>query len=185
MQTYYHSLQAIHQQTLQLQLEQCRHCRQTHQLVSHGFVRKKRVGGEHQALGKRVWCSNRHRRTGCGRTMQLYLDSSLRYLHYAGSVVVAFALLLLAGLGIAQAYMQATGAHTPRHAWRWLHRLHAQTSAWRSLLHRPLWAPPAAGAGRAHPLRRELLVSSLAALLMQFGQPLCQRYQSGLQRPFF
>jgi len=35
MQTYYPSLEAINQQTLQLESEQCKHCRQTHQLVSH------------------------------------------------------------------------------------------------------------------------------------------------------
>jgi len=193
MQTYYPSLEAIHQQTLQLELEQCRHCRQTHQLVSHGFVRKKRAGSERQALGKRVFCSNRHHRTGCGRTMQLYLDSTLRYLHHAGSCVVAFVLSLLAGLSIVGAYMQATGAHTPRHAWRWLHRLDAQISAWRSLLHRPLLAQPAAcvvrphprAHPRPHPLRRGLLASSFAALLTQFKQPLCQQYQSRMQRPFF
>jgi hypothetical protein len=118
MQTYYPSLDAIHQQTLQLELEQCQHCQQTHQLVSHGFIRKKRNCADRQAVGKRVFCSNRHQRTGCGRTMQLYLDSTLRYLHHAGSAVVAFVLLLLAGIPIGLAYMQATGKDTPRHAYR-------------------------------------------------------------------
>ena len=28
-------------------------------------------------MGKRVFYSNRHRRTGCGRTVQLYLDSTV------------------------------------------------------------------------------------------------------------
>jgi hypothetical protein len=117
--------------------------------------------------------------------MQLYLDSTLRYLHHAGGAVVAFVMSLLAGLCIAQAYLQATGAHTPRHAWRWLHRLHAQASTWRSLVHRPLLEQPLACAERATSLRARLLASSFAPLLAQFKQPLCQRYQSQLQRPFF
>jgi hypothetical protein len=193
MQTYYPSLQAIHQQTLQLKLEQCKHCQQTQQLVSHGFIRKKRNCGDPQAVGKRVFCSNRHHRTGCGRTMQLYLDSTLRYLHHAGSAVVAFVLSLLAGFSIALAYLQATGTDTPRHAYRWLHRLHAQISLYRSLFHQPLAeqqqqtttvATPDQS-HRPHALRRSLLASTFGALLKRFKQPLCQAYQAKLQRPFF
>ncbi len=191
MQIYYPSLQAIHQQTLQLELEQCQHCLQTHQLVSHGFIRKKRTGGDPQAVGKRVFCSNRHHHTGCGRTMQLYLDSTLRYLHHVGSVVVAFVLALLTGISIGLAYMQATGAHTPRHAYRWLHRLQAQISVYRSLSHQPLLEQQQVGVAthyqshHPHCLRRSLLESTFGALLMRFKQPLCQAYQSQLQRPFF
>ncbi len=185
MKTYYSNLHAIHQQTLQLQLEQCKHCRQTQQLVSHGFIRKKRVGGDPQAIGKRVFCSNRHSRTGCGRTMQLYLDSTVRYLHHVGSAVVAFVLALLAGISIGLAYMQARGALTPRHAYRWLNRLHVQISAYRSLLHQPLLESQTAFVDRATSLRRSLLTSTFSALLVRFGQPLCQAYQAQLQRPFF
>ena len=190
MKTYYSNLDAIHQQTLQLQLEQCKHCQQTQQLVSHGFIRKKRLGGDPHPVGKRVFCSNRYSRTGCGRTMQLYLDSTLRYLHHAGSAVVAFVLSLLAGISIGLAYMQATGKDTPRHAYRWLQRLHAQMGTYRSLLHQPLAQQQPTNVAihnqPHHPqcLRRHLLASAFATLLMRFGQPLCQGYQSQLQRPF-
>lgn len=185
MQTYYPSLDAIHQQTMQLAPEQCQHCRQTHQLVSHGFVRKKRAGGDPYPVGKRVFCSNRHHRTGCGRTMQLVLDSTLRYMHHAGSAVVAFVLWLLAGVSIALAYTHATQAQSPRHAYRWLHRLEAQMSVYRSLFHQPPLneQPPPFGV-RPHGLRRTLLASTFAALLSRFKQPLCQTFQSQLQRPF-
>jgi len=194
MQTYYPSLQAIHQQTLQLELEQCAHCQQTQQLVSHGFIRKKRNCAEPQAVGKRVFCSNRYSHTGCGRTMQLYLDSTLRYLHHAGSAVVAFVLLLLAGISIGLAYMQATGADTPRHAYRWLHRLHAHMSTYRSLFHQPLpeqqpqqttTVATHDPSHRPHALRRSLLACTFGALQLRFKQPLCQAYQAQLQRPFF
>lgn len=186
MQIYYPSLQAIQQQTLQLKSEQCVHCGKAHQLVSHGFIRKKLAGGDPQAVGKRVFCSNRHQRTGCGHTTQLYLDSTLRHVHHAGSAVVAFVLLLLAGISIALAYTQATKAQSPRHAYRWLQRLDAQISAYRSLFHQPLLAaPPAVAVVPAPCLRRSLLASTFAALLTRFGQPICQGYQSQLQRPFF
>lgn len=185
MQTYYPSLDAIHQQTQQLELEQCPHCQQTQQLVSHGFIRKKRVRAHPQAVGKRVFCSNRHQRTGCGRTMQLYLDSTLRHLHHAGSAVVAFVLLLLAGIPIVMAYTQTTGANTPRHAYRWLNRLDQQMSTYRSLSHQPHLAQPILCLVQPLCLRRSLLDSTFAALLTRFGHSLCQAYQSYLQRPFF
>ena len=117
--------------------------------------------------------------------MQLYLDATLRYVHHAGSAVVAFVLLLIAGISIGLAYTQATGAQTPRHAYRWLHRLHAQISAYRSLFHQPLFAPPLVCAVQSPCLRRGLLASTFTALLARLKQPLCQAYQSQLQRPFF
>ena len=185
MQRYYSSLPAIEQQTRQLEHAQCAHCKQTQQLVSHGFIRKKRVGAEPEAVGKRVFCSNRNNRTGCGRTMQLYVESTVRYLHFSGSCVVAFVLSLIAGLTVEHAYDLATGTATPRNAYRWMNRLRAQLSAYRSLSHRaPLQDATAIGAAN-HSARLVSLTSTFKALLQRFGQPLCAAYQSHLQRSFF
>jgi len=187
MQIYYPSLQAIEQQTMQLDCEQCGHCKQTHQLVSHGFIRKKRVGGEPEAVGNRVFCSNRLNHTGCGRTVQLYLDSTLRYLHYAGIAVVAFVLSLIAGMTIRNAYHHATGAVTPRNAYRWLKRLCAHLSVYHSLSHQaPLQntADAALVVASNRRLRLLPLMSTFTLLLERFGQPLCAAYQRQLQRPF-
>lgn len=182
MQIYYRSLQAIEQQTRQLAFAQCVHCHQRRQLVSHGFIRKKQVGAEPVAVGKRVFCSNRDRRTGCGRTMQLYLDVTVRYLHYAGSALVAFMLSLIGGASIHRAYLQATGCATPRNAYRWLKRLDAQLSCYRSLLHRPVLHHLAAPNWPNRPLRLQLVMSSITMLLQQFGEPLCATFQRQLQR---
>jgi hypothetical protein len=102
------------------------------------------VGAAPQAVGKRVFCSNRYQHSGCGRTIQLYLAVTVRYLHHAGSAVAAFVLALIAGTTIERAYRLAIGATTPRHAYRWLQRLGAQTSAYRSVAHRPAWQDSAA-----------------------------------------
>lgn len=173
MQIYFHNLPAIQQQTRQLDHAQCKHCKQTHQLISHGFVRKKRVSAEPEAVGKRVFCSNRHQRTGCGRTMQLYVDATIRYLHHAGQRVVAFMQALTAGNTIHDAYQHATGSmSSARHAYRWLHRLTHQLSSYRSGVHRPpLQDDPDMAANR--PARLVTLTSTFTALLQQFGQPLC------------
>jgi hypothetical protein len=184
MQIYYPSLQAIEQQTRQLDHAQCAHCQQTQQLVSHGFIRKKQVGAQPQAVGKRVFCSNRNQRTGCGRTVQLYLDSTVRYLHYAGGCVVAFLVCLIKSMTIEEAYHHATGAATPRNAYRWLDKLWAQLSSYRSLSHRPGFLPTDAPAPANAQPRRGLLLRSCNALLQRFGQPLCANYQRQLQRAF-
>jgi hypothetical protein len=184
MQIYYPTLHAIEQQTMQLAHAQCAHCKQTHQLVSHGFVRKKRVGAEPEAVGKRVFCSNRNQRTGCGRTMQLYLASTVRYLHYAGDCVAAFLLALLAGMTIQHAYHQATGTAAPRHAYRWLNRLCAQLSIYRSLAHRPSLQDATAIVAANRPMRLVSLISTIKTLLQQFEQPLCATYQTQWQRSF-
>lgn len=184
MHTYYADLSAIEQQTRQLEHEQCRHCQRTH-LVSHGFVYKKQSKAKPRPVGKRVFCSNRRRHTGCGRTMRLYLASTVRALHYAGAQLVAFVLALIAGMTVRQAYRQATGCADPRHAWRWLNRFDAQLSLYRSLAHQPPLHDTDTPTVRANrPARYRLLASTFGRLLQQFGQPLCERYQCDLQRSF-
>ena len=184
MQLYYPSLHAIEQQTMQLEHAHCVHCQQTQQLVSHGFVRKKRPCAEPETVGKRVFCSNRNNRTGCGRTMQLYLDSTIRYLYHAGCCVVTFVLALIEGMSIQNAYQHATGTAAPRHAYRWLNRLGERLSAYRSLSHQPPLPDTVAIATVKRPSRLLLLMSTFTALLQQFKPPLCAAYQLQLQRSF-
>lgn len=182
MNIYHASLHAIQQQTMQLGHEQCHHCKRSHQLISHGFVYKKQaVAEQERAVGKRVFCSNRNGRTGCGRTIRLYLDTCVRYLHDAGCCVVAFVALLMRGMSVQRAYHQVTGTQDPRHAYRWLHKLWAQMSVYRSALHQPMFKPPPPVVTGCSP-RFGLLASTFTTLLQQFGQPLCARYQLILQR---
>lgn len=182
MNVYFASLQTMEQHTMALGHERCNHCNRSHQLISHGFIYKKQALAEPKhAVGKRVFCSNRGPRTGCGRTMQLYLDSAVRYLHYWGRCVVSFVLALMTNVTIQQAYQHATGTAEPRHAYRWLQKLASQLSAYRSLLHQPQWQQ--VDAVPRHP-GRGVLAATFTALLHQFGQPLCGCYQRQLQRSF-
>ena len=186
MQIYYPTLEAIHEQTMQLDVTQCPYCEQIHQLISHGFIYKKQpgLGVDPEAVGKRVFCSNRNQRTGCGRTIQLYLNTTIRYLHHAGRTVMAFVLSLVAGVTIQNAYEQATGIAEPRHAYRWLNRLCAQLSTYRSLPHRPPLQQAALLSAANRPVRLVSLLSTVKGLLERFGQPLWAGYQLQLQRPF-
>lgn len=184
MQIYFADLQAIERHTMQLDAEHCPHCHQARQLVSHGYVHKKRVRAEPERIGKRVFCSNRNQHTGCGRTLRLYLDATIRYLHHGADQVSAFILALLTGASIVNAYRMATGADTPRHGYRWLGRMFTQLSRYRSLRHRPdlpADAPPVPAIATG---RRTCLVATFSALLTGFGPPLCARYQQQTQSSF-
>jgi hypothetical protein len=184
MQIYYASLQAIDLQTRQLAHAQCRHCHAAHQLVSHGFVYKKRAGADPQAVGKRVFCSNRDGQSGCGRTSRLYLDAAIRKLHYAGGQLVAFVLALIQSSTVRQAYSGATGTADPRNAYRWLNRLHWQLSTYRSLAQQAPLPCSATPPGTKPAARRNLLGSTFLALSNDFGVPLCANFQRKLQRSF-
>lgn len=184
MQTYYSDLSSIEQQTKQLNNLSCRHCQQQNCLISHGYIYKKRHCSEPVAVGKRVFCSNRDHHTGCGRTMQLFLDSTIRYLHYAGDVVVAFMLALMTGITVQKAYYAATSTRDHRNAYRWLRRIFAQLSTYRSLLHSPPLQSTDSPLVGPFSLRQRLLRSTMTALLQQFGEPLCQHFQAQCQRQF-
>lgn len=188
MQIYYSSVAEIEQQTTQLDHLPCPHCQQTNQLVSHGYIYKKQVGGEPLAVGKRVFCSDRGRHLGCGHTVQLYLDSTLRYLHVAGSCVIAFLLSLIAGQSIQRAYQDAVGTSTPRNVYRWLDRLTGQLTVYRSLLHQPPLqetpTPQPQPSQSAYPTRRAPLLTTVKMLLQRLGQPLCAAYQAQTQCAF-
>lgn len=185
MQIYYPNMAAMQQRTMELKNEPCIHCGKIHQLVSHGFIYKKNfTSTEPVAVGKRTICSKRYGRTGCGRTMQLYLDSRVRYLHYAGCCVVVFVIFLMAGITISQAYQFVTGTADPRNAYRWLSKLSARFSVYRSHLHKPRLDEAENTPIRFVNSRRRLLASTFLALFDDFGSPLCGRYQQTLQTTF-
>lgn len=105
---YYPSLQAIEQQSRQLGATACHHCGKTCNLLSHGYIRKKQHGGNPLPVGKRVLCSNRRSHDGCGRTIRLFLDNTIRRLHATADQVNAFVFALVTGMAVAHAYLIAT-----------------------------------------------------------------------------
>jgi hypothetical protein len=182
IQIYHPDLSSLEQQTRQLSNEQCRHCKQSRQLVSHGYVYKKRSKAQPAPFGKRVWCSNRNHRTGCGRTTQLYVSSIVRYLKYAGHCVVMFMLSRLAGFNIQNAYRRATGTADGRNAYRWVDKLMAQLSTYRSWFHQPVLPDTPPSAIDHSPLRWTLLCSTFRLLSLELAEPLCATYQLRWQR---
>lgn len=180
MNRFFPCLESLHAFSLNPVLT-CPHCSRDDQFVSHGFVYRKQVCAEAVQVGKRLICSNRFGRSGCGRTVQLYLSNITPRLHYSASVMFVFVSALLIGSSVASAFRQATERVDPRHAWRWLHRLMRQLPLWRSRLVTPVFQvscqPPKF-------TRRSLLCSTLHLLFSVKGASSCSDCQLHWQAAF-
>lgn len=176
MARYFSSLEAVQQATCLLEGEACPHCGRVQCLISHGFIYKKTDTGW-LCVGKRVFCSNRRQRRGCGRTCPWYVASVLRFMHYCGSVLFAFVAALAKGMAVEAAFVRATGAFDARQAWRWMDKLEANLSSLRSALR---CAPLSCGS--TLPRRRQWIVQTFEALYAVFGPPLLATFQLTWQR---
>ncbi len=94
------------QYRLSLKWRQCPNCSRTGLLVGHGFLRGYSATGEDRIVrGRRFFCSDRFRKTGCGRTFSVLLSDMMR-----GFVVTATILW--------QFLVQIENGVTPNAAWR-------------------------------------------------------------------
>lgn len=186
MDRFYPDIESLDAFTLSLdsfgETIRCAHCHRCNQMISHGFIYKQRSSVEREPVGKRVLCSNRYGRSGCGRTQPLYVAHRFPLLHYGAVVLRIFLCSLLRGRSLADAYEAATGQAEPRNAWRWLKRLIRNLSDFRCFLK-----------ARLKPLevdlplknrRLSLLLSTLKPLLSQLPHCPCRHYQLQQQRAF-
>ena len=129
MQVFFSSISELETFTHQLRYQSnhtiCQHCHQNNQWVSHGYVYKRMSSDNKKVIGKRILCSRRFSRRGCGRTFQLYLDTTLPGRQHPFSVVLVFIAALIQGASVQKAYFQTKGNERfePRQAWRWLNDL--------------------------------------------------------------
>lgn len=75
-----------------LKLIACPHCRRVGMLVRHGYLRGYDDTSPRRKTvrARRVFCSNRHRRTGCGRTFSVWMASKIRRLSLTTQCLLAF-----------------------------------------------------------------------------------------------
>lgn len=94
MQKFYPDYDTIHRFTLSLDYHQnevaCLHCLKHDQFVSHGIIYKQRSMAVAEKVGKRLFCSNRSGRMGCGRTFQLYVASEVPSFRYGAAQLFVF-----------------------------------------------------------------------------------------------
>ena len=172
MQIFFDTLEAIHQFTLSLDQHAflCASCKTCGQFVSHGFCYKQKKFAATTTVGKRILCSKRSGRTGCGRTIQLYLASTAPKLHHDTTQLLAFIHALLANFSVTAAYDKAAGKPESRHAWRWLKKLSQQLIVYRHYLHRNTHTNSAIFNTQSR--SRQLLLPTLTALFSQPHQAL-------------
>lgn len=190
MDTFYTNIESLNAFTLSLdcldEKAQCTHCSKVGQLVSHGFVYKQLSSSKRKAVGKRLFCSNRYGRSGCGRTLQLYVTHCFPFLRYGAAELFVFLSSLILGWAVTHAYQTATGREETRHAWRWLDRLEGKLLDFRRRLEftcknkRLGCSSPCSHRSR----RLQLLLPTLVLLFSNAEGNPCSRFQLTHQIPF-
>lgn len=165
-----------------MRMAPCPHCRRTGALIGHGSLRGYTERGSEILLrGRRVFCSNRGRRFGCGRTFSLLLATTLAGFVVRTFTLFGFAKTVLDGFSPRAAWLHVCdGAFSLSSAYRLWRRLATAQSALRTQLSRELPAPPSTA---RHPLAQ--LLGHLAALLGADGPDPFAAFQDRLQRGLF
>jgi len=183
---FFKNIDTLHQFTMELELHQdnlqCRKCNKSDQFVSHGYVYKKKNKGGKRTVGKRIFCSNRFGKTGCGCTLRLYLADEIPRLQFNTTHFFIFLTNLFIGSSIQKAYTVATNTCDPRNAYRWLKKLKRKLIDYRHVLSHRLQA--ASGASQFTNKRLQLLLPTLQNILSHLGSPPCAQYQLQQQDRF-
>lgn len=103
---------ALDEVVFEIKLQSCPHCRVTGTLIGHGFLRGYAERSSERVLrGRRLYCSNRGRRRGCGRTFSVKLSTVLCGFVVRTATLWGFAKAVLAGLTRRAAWLgEACGA---------------------------------------------------------------------------
>ena len=186
MQRFFEDFKAIKQFTLSLDYYQdeleCSHCLKNDQFVSHSIVYKQRSMTLSEPVGKRIFCSNRYGRSGCGRTFQLYVADELPSYQYSAAHLFIFVASLLENLTVPESYEKATGQSESRNAWRWINKLMCRLIDYRSVLR--VRAEIISTQFKSSVRRFKILLPTLARLVAQCSGCPCAHYQLAHQSPF-
>ncbi len=106
-----------------LKITPCPHCKITGALVKHGFLRGY---DQNNHLNKtvraaRVFCSNRHRATGCGRTFSVWLANKIKRLFLSADSLWQFLNQAVSSRNKLQAFRDLDSGlsdSAPYHIWR-------------------------------------------------------------------
>ncbi|MBL4864830.1 MAG: hypothetical protein JKY67_00460 [Pseudomonadales bacterium] len=163
----------------------CQHCLKPNQLVPHGFVYKNQHLNnliDKEPVGKRLLCSNRYGRTGCGRTIRLYLADNIPALSRTAIPITLFFLALLSGKPIQLAYKEATRTNDPRNAYRWLCKCQARLTRYRAFLVNQREAFTTTIRSRSE--RLQILLPTIEGLRIVFSDSFVADFQLALQQRF-
>lgn len=185
MQLFFKNINMIQKFTMELESQvdkiRCKHCSKSDQFLSHGFVYKKQVNGETLAVGKRIFCSNRYGRSGCGKTIRLYLDTIISDLQYSTTHLFIFISLLLTGVSIQKSYQVATKTVDPRNAYRWINRLWDKLIVFRGFI---IGRTGDFFSSKFRTKRFQILLPTLLKIFKDLGDNPCSKFQGTYQVSF-
>jgi hypothetical protein len=103
-----------------LKLRPCTHCHRIGTLNAHGYLRGYGEGSDLIIRGRRLYCSNRGHKNGCGRTHALFLPDVLPTFSLMATLLWHFLCRLVAGSSRRSAFLFCFGEKNPRRAyWLW------------------------------------------------------------------
>jgi hypothetical protein len=141
---YYASENDFQQFRSTLKLQTCPHCGKTGTLNLHGALHgySDQGGSPSRVLrGRRLFCNNRHRRSGCGKTVSLWLAPFLRGCILTLQTLWIFLAGILAGLTKADAFRRTKAILHPTTAYRVFRRMEQSQSRLRVALARRFQPP--------------------------------------------
>ncbi len=115
---FYRTEREWHAFVEQIKLMTCPHCHQVGYLIRHGSLHGFDDGSPQRKTlrARRIFCSNRNRRSGCGRTFSVWLADKIRRLSLTAQTLWRF-LQLAVTLSIAAA-SRAANSHLGNRTWQ-------------------------------------------------------------------
>jgi hypothetical protein len=141
----------------------CPFCKRVGMLVRHGCLFGFDEGGAERVVrAKRIFCSNRNRRTGCGRTFSVWLADKIRRVSLTTQAVGRF-LERAAAVGVAAAIRVADSSRSGRTWQRIWRRFRLGQSAIRTALLGRCPATPLPANAARRPTEAQVLAHLRAA----------------------
>lgn len=178
---YYHSKQDFKEYHQQLKFIPCPHCSMIACLILHGYLKgyDDETHEDDMIRGRRIFCSNRYRKDGCGRTFSLLKTEMIKYCTTKAKTIWQFLNHLYSGLSIRAAFLKASPCLSLTSAYRYYKKIFQQQHSIRTSL-LELHPPPEC------PEVTDTLLQTIRHLKTAFIQHSCPvtAYQDRFQQSF-
>lgn len=120
----------------ELKFTQCKHCLAIGCLILHGYLRGYHESGSKQDLvrGRRIYCSKRNRKKGCGKTFSLLKASLIKHYTTTASTITTFLNNLLDGYSKKEAFKKKDSIVSDTSIYRYYKRFDENIPKIRTLL---------------------------------------------------
>lgn len=157
LKSYFDSLEEVVSFFSRLKLLICPHCRCAGFLIRHGFLRGYAEGKGSTLVerGCRVFCSNRNRRKGCGRTFSILYSAFIKNHTVTAKTVSRFLSNFAKGINRLRAFTETGSSFVASSCYRIFNRIKLAQASIRTLLLSAL--PPPDGVGLLDPVTQTIL----------------------------